>query len=257
VKSEGGWRARGITGYFPAIRPLISIVTVVFNGEKHLAQTIDSVLRQTSHCVEYIVVDGGSSDGTVDILRRYEGQIGYWVSEPDTGIYNAMNKGWELSRGEYIYYLGADDVLLSLPIPSLRRACDAGIEIVYGDVHLSDGRTFKSRYGWELLFNNTLHHQGLFLKRTICPRSPFDEHYRVFSDFDLNQRLYARKAHALFVKGPIARFSVDGVSNDRASSREFFQVIGNNFGPFAMGIAYLLARFRGLTLVVRRWIALT
>jgi len=89
--------------------PLVSIITVVFNGERYLEQTIEAVLGQTYTNVEYIVVDGGSSDCTVDILRKYEGCIDYWVSEPDAGIYDAMNKGLSLASGQIVGIINADD----------------------------------------------------------------------------------------------------------------------------------------------------
>ena len=89
--------------------PLISIVTVSYNAAATIEDAIRSVLQQTYPHIEYIVIDGGSKDGTVDLLRRYDTQISHWVSEPDKGIYDAMNKGIALATGEYIGFLNADD----------------------------------------------------------------------------------------------------------------------------------------------------
>ncbi|MEA1893278.1 MAG: glycosyltransferase [Campylobacterota bacterium] len=91
-------------------KPLISIVTVVFNGEKHLEQTIQSVVNQTYKNIEYIIIDGGSTDGTVDIIKKYEDKISYWVSEKDSGIYDAMNKGIDVANGEWINFMNAGDI---------------------------------------------------------------------------------------------------------------------------------------------------
>ena len=96
-----------------SVRPLVSVVTVVFNGEKYLEETIQSVINQTYDNVEYTLIDGGSTDGTVDIIRKYEDKIAYWISEPDNGIFDAMNKGADKATGEYIYYLNAGDVFYS------------------------------------------------------------------------------------------------------------------------------------------------
>ena len=89
--------------------PLVSIITVVFNGERFIEKTINSVISQTYKNIEYIIIDGGSTDKTLDIIRQYEDRIDYWISEPDNGIYNAMNKGIKLSRGKLIGLINSDD----------------------------------------------------------------------------------------------------------------------------------------------------
>lgn len=108
-KFEGGLRTQG---YFKQNSPenaLVTIITVVFNGEKYLEETILSVINQTYNNVEYIIIDGGSTDGTLEIIGKYENAIDYWVSEPDQGIYDAMNKGISLSLGKYIGLINSDD----------------------------------------------------------------------------------------------------------------------------------------------------
>jgi len=106
---EGGLRTRDYFKQSYPGRPLISIVTVVYNGAKHLEQTILSVLKQSYPNVEYLIIDGGSTDGTLEIIRQYEEAIDYWISETDKGIYDAMNKGISLASGDYIVFLNADD----------------------------------------------------------------------------------------------------------------------------------------------------
>src|SRR5688572_26809863 len=91
--------------------PKVSIITAVYNGDLYLEQTIQSVLAQTYANIEYIVIDGGSKDGTVAILKKYASKLAYWVSEPDKGIYDAWNKGVQAATGEWIAFLGADDLL--------------------------------------------------------------------------------------------------------------------------------------------------
>jgi glycosyltransferase involved in cell wall biosynthesis len=92
--------------------PLITVITVVLNGEKALEETIKSVISQTYPNVEYIIIDGGSTDGTLDIIKKYEDYIDYWVSEPDKGIYDAMNKGIKVASGFYYVFLGSDDKII-------------------------------------------------------------------------------------------------------------------------------------------------
>jgi glycosyltransferase involved in cell wall biosynthesis len=93
--------------------PLITVITVVYNGAKYLEDTIKSVINQTYPNVEYIIIDGGSTDGTIDIIKKYEDYIDYWVSEPDKGIYDAMNKGIKVAIGEYFVFLGSDDIMIN------------------------------------------------------------------------------------------------------------------------------------------------
>ncbi|HLY96654.1 MAG TPA: glycosyltransferase family 2 protein, partial [Sideroxyarcus sp.] len=108
-KIEGGARLRGSRKQPLPGKPLITVITVVFNGVATLEHTIRSVIEQTYANVEYIVIDGGSTDGTVDILRKYDADIDYWVSGRDAGIYDAMNKGIALAGGDYIGMLNSDD----------------------------------------------------------------------------------------------------------------------------------------------------
>jgi len=251
-KVEGGKRTRGLFAEKSDAKPLISVITVVRNGEKYLEQAIRSVIEQPYPSIEYIIIDGGSSDGTMDIIRRYEEQIDYWLSEPDQGIYEAMNKGWSISRGDYVYYLGSDDVLLSLPISVLSEAYRNDVDIVFGDVRLNNGRHFRSRYGFQLLLNNTLHHQGLFLKRSLFDSSPFQEVYKVFSDFDLNQRLFKQRKRALPAHETVAMFRLTRPS-DQFSRAEFFQIVRSNFGIVVMMVSYLFLKARGLVFRLQGW----
>src|SRR6185369_15072253 len=109
LKGEGGLRVQGYFKKSLPSKPLVTVITVVFNGAKHLDDTIRSVITQTYDNVEYIIIDGGSTDGTLDIIKKYEGKIDYWVSEKDKGISDAFNKGISLSTGNIIGIINADD----------------------------------------------------------------------------------------------------------------------------------------------------
>jgi glycosyltransferase involved in cell wall biosynthesis len=109
---RGGRRLLGLSATGTSTIPLVSIITAAFRAQDHISKCIESVLAQTYPNIEHIIVDGASDDGTVDILRRYDDEVDIWTSEPDTGIYAAWNKGLTLARGEWIAFLGADDVYL-------------------------------------------------------------------------------------------------------------------------------------------------
>lgn len=108
-KGEGGLRTKGYFKTSFEDKPLITVITVVYNGEKYIEETIQSVINQTYDNVEYIIIDGGSTDGTLDIIRKYENAIDYWVSEKDRGIYDAMNKGISCATGEWVALINSGD----------------------------------------------------------------------------------------------------------------------------------------------------
>ena len=131
---DGGARTRGRLAEGTFERPLVSVITVVFNGARHLEETITAVASQTYPNLEHIVIDGGSTDGTIDILRRYDDKLGYWMSEPDAGLYDAMNKGVALVEDpdSYILFANADDSLYSPDAIERAIALGTGADLVYG-----------------------------------------------------------------------------------------------------------------------------
>lgn len=174
--------------------PVISIVTVVFNGAKTLRATIESVVPQLNEDVEYIIIDGGSSDGTQDIIQEYSRYVEYWVSEPDRGIYNAMNKGLVASRGEYVHFLNAGDTYVSADcIDGLRN-----VVRVYRPKYIS--------YTVEYLMPNgdvrhlsmvgdvdTICHPGLVVRADLYKKNMFNEGIRYASDIEFFLRVINRE----------------------------------------------------------------
>ena len=175
--------------------PLVSIITVVRNGMPFIAKTIESVLSQTYPEIEYIVIDGGSTDGTLDCIRRHEAAIGQWISEPDQGIADAFNKGLRRSSGAYRMFLNADDWLADPD--AVARLISAARDrnwpqVIYGDCDLYDrdgGRVLSRtciRYSRsEFLRGVTLPHPGLLTHSDYFTRyGEFDTSFRIAMDFE-------------------------------------------------------------------------
>ncbi|MBV5338625.1 MAG: glycosyltransferase [Deltaproteobacteria bacterium] len=229
----------------------ISVVTVVKNGVSHLEETILSVIEmKTTTDIDYLIIDGGSTDGTTDIIRKYSDQISYWISEPDSGIYDAMNKGWAVAaENSFILFLGAGDRIISLPDTTSFHKND----VVYGDVLLGEKTVFKSRADFHLNFYNSLHHQALLVNKSFYPSPPFNGCYRIYADFDFNQRLKKLGANFIYSPGFIGYAHPGGVS-DRGCFSESLTVISANYGfmwatvalsgYYAMKLCPVLKRFR-------------
>jgi len=228
-QSEGGLRTQGYFKTSLPDKPLITIVTVVFNGDKFLEETIQSVINQTYDNVEYIIIDGGSTDGTLDIIRQYEHAIDYWVSERDGGIYDAMNKGWALSMDfTRILFLGAGDIIRTMPTAA--EILENSDKIIYGVVALHD-RIFKSISNWRLKLGNTLHHQALLVPKKHHKSPPFDLAFRVYADYDFNLRLYMKGVEFVFSPSFESYALPDGISA-KLDIAEMSRVSRNNCGLF-------------------------
>src|SRR5574341_1280947 len=176
ARAEGGLRTRGqFYKKSENERPLVSVITVVRNGEKYLEQTILSVINQTYDNIEYIVIDGGSTDGTLDIIRRYDNQIAYWMSEPDSGIYYAMNKALDLIKGMGHIFFNAGDYFVS-DVFSKTPKIPSFIPVYYKDI---SGKLRKVRIrDYRQAIPNC--HQGIIFE-TKAVR--FNTNYKIASDY--------------------------------------------------------------------------
>jgi len=197
-------------------QPLISVIVAVFNAAKTLQRCIDSVMGQTYQHKELIIIDGGSTDGTVEILKANSDKITYWESKPDRGIYHAWNKALGRAEGEWICFLGGDDYfwqrnVLECVVPHLRQAAAVQVGVVYGRLAIvnakgeileMEGQPWEDserRFQQEMAIPHvgTMHHQSLFARHGL-----FDESFRIAADYDFLLR--ELKSHrATFVPGLI------------------------------------------------------
>jgi len=171
--------------------PLFSVILVVFNGAATIGTALQSVLSQERSLFEIVVVDGLSTDGTLDIVRSYADKIAVRISEADRGIYDAMNKGVAAARGRWIYFLGADDTLCDCVETVAKHLADDRT-IYYGDVYKTGSRTiYGGSFGpWRLLRKNICH-QAIFYPRSVFNFHQFNLEYPLYADWELNLRCYA------------------------------------------------------------------
>lgn len=209
----------------------ITVITVCFNAAETIADTIRSVASQTYHDLEYIVIDGGSNDDTVSILKRFSAQISYWTSEPDNGLYDAMNKGLSAATGDYVGFLNSDDFFFSSSVLQDVAAAiqQVGADATYGDCLIVDAedpsvirRYYSSRYfkTWHLRFGNIPPHASIYIRRTLLiAEGGFKTHFKIAADFDLLLRIFLkRKAKLNYVPNIITRNRGGGISNNGLQS---------------------------------------
>lgn len=220
--------------------PTITVITVVYNRVNTIEQTISSVVNQTYPYLEYIVIDGGSTDGTVDIIKKYEKQIAYWVSEKDAGIYDAMNKGVRVATGDYIEFLNSDDCFCSYNIISqVVKEIDEDTDILSCWIYVVDE---KSKREWVVTNSHAVNkrqynggmipHPGMFTKKRLLEKYPFDVRLKIASDYKFFLTCYYDDTIRFkYINFPVVYFSNAGISsNENFEAKEIERELGKNFG---------------------------
>lgn len=216
--------------------PRISVVTVCFNSAETLESTILSVINQTYPDVEYIVIDGGSTDGTVDIIKKYAHRIAYWVSEPDNGIYDAMNKGVRAATGDYMNFMNAGDCfydnrVIERCVPYLKTDPDVAFGSVYGINPTGDNAEVKPHPFYKQTRKRKypgICHQGTFVKSALQKQHGFDTRYSIAADFNLLSIIYRDGGKFFEMPHCIATYETTGFStrDHRQRMREFAEISG-------------------------------
>lgn len=198
--------------------PLVTVVTVVFNCVSSIESTILSVIGQSYDNVEYIIVDGGSTDGTVQILQKYDQYIDYWISERDGGIYNGMNKGISLSTGQWINFMNAGDRFhSSKTIENVAEFLDENFAVVGGGVRYiydSDNtRTKHMEVKFSGFYMSVPHHQASFINNRLMKHFKYDESFRIRGDLNFMALLHARKHRFRMIREVVCDVDTNGVSS--------------------------------------------
>jgi glycosyltransferase involved in cell wall biosynthesis len=162
----------------------LSIITVNYNDAAGLERTIKSVISQTFHDYEFIIIDGGSTDGSVNIIKKYEQYINYWISERDGGIYPGMNKGLRQAKGEYVNFMNGGDSYHSADVLERIFSLDINADIITG-AHFGSPHPNVGKNGISLLslYTGAVDHQASFIRREIALRHPYDENFKIVSDW--------------------------------------------------------------------------
>jgi len=195
--------------------PLVSIITVVYNGEKKIEQAIQSVLGQSYKNIEYIIIDGGSKDGTMEIVKKYQDQL-RWISEKDEGISDAFNKGIKIASGEIIGIINADDWYENDAIEHVVKNFQ-GNDVIYGDMRMwgNEKIEFVVKGNHEILKDEmTVNHPTVFIAKACYDKfGLFDKSYRCAMDYDLLLRLKVNNCRFKYVPKILANMSLAGFRN--------------------------------------------
>lgn len=210
-------------------QPLVTIITVVYNSAEHLAQAMESVLNQTYPLVEYIVIDGGSTDGSLDIIKRYESQLDYWISERDKGIYDAMNKGVALARGAWIGFKNADDWFVPEAVSLASQLFAQQPAVIYGNtLKVWQQQPFEASLltsnHHDLPWRSCVDHRSAFLRADLHKARPYDLRFRLAADYDLMLE-WLQQGHLFMHTGQVHGCMRFGGASDRSSIyREIFDI---------------------------------
>ena len=220
--------------------PRVSVIIVTYNAAEYLQNCLDSIYSQQYPNIDIIIIDGKSTDGTIEILEKNTSKIHFWLSEKDNGIYDAMNKALKHITGQWVYFLGADDELLPEFSTMIGELKDAN-GIYYGNV-LKDGVKHSG-----LIAPYYMAKGGIFHQAIIYPKSVFDEYsyntkYKIAADYAMNMKLYKDKRYKfIYIDIIIAKYNHTGISSrmvDEAFEKDKTALILANFG-FKIGARYL------------------
>ncbi|MEM7086967.1 MAG: glycosyltransferase family 2 protein [Bacteroidota bacterium] len=205
-------------------KPFLSIITINYNDAAGLERTMNSVLEQGFSEFEYIVIDGGSNDGSAELIKQRAGRLAYWVSEKDSGIYNAMNKGIAVAQGDFLLFLNSGDLLTGktalqdfISHPSFKG------DIIYGDYKFEQGaKVYPDQLYPAYFMKTSLPHQSTFFKKEVFERmGTYDESYKMGGDRDFFIKCYL-SGEFQFVHVPyfLSFFNLDGISNNESHRKQ-------------------------------------
>ena len=236
---------------------ILSIITVNYNNLKGLKKTCESVISQSVKDFEWIVIDGGSTDGSEDLLEENKDQIAYWVSEKDSGIYEAMNKGIRVAKGDYLQFLNSGDSLADADI--IKRFCDRNNteDVIYGNAIIVDGNDQEvNRFHapdfvrFSFFFSHALNHQATFFSKACFMNYMYNEKNRIASDLELYMHLMYQGFSFTKWNEYVVRFETGGLSTVDTGNSEFSGIV-NRILPIGIKADYKeMIQFRDVDLAI-------
>lgn len=221
-------------------KPKLSVITIVYNNVRDIERTVLSVLNQSYSNIEYVVIDGASNDGTMDILKRYESKITRLVSEKDKGIYDAMNKGLALATGDYVLFMNSGDEIYDTKTVEKIFASEADADIYYGETEMYDQdwnslglRRHKApeQFTWkDFKYGMSISHQAIYIRKSLT--EPYDLSYQLSSDIDWILKVAKKAKKIVNVRTYVAKYLVGGMSKKkhRQSLKERFMIFSKHYG---------------------------
>ena len=229
------------------------MITVVYNNARDIERTLLSVLNQTYSNIEYIIIDGASTDGTLDIINQYKDRITQIISEPDKGIYDAMNKALALATGDYVLFMNSGDELYSPQTVAQVFAAATDADIYYGETEMINdkGESLGQRrhkapeqFHWRSFkYGMNVSHQAIYIKRLLV--EPYDPQYQLSADIDWIIRAAKKAKRIVNVHQYVAKFLVGGTSKakHRQSLQERFNIMKRYYGLVPTVLNHLVIAF--------------
>jgi glycosyltransferase involved in cell wall biosynthesis len=237
--------------------PLVTIITVVFNSKEFLEGTITSILQQSYKNIEFIIIDGGSTDGTIDIIKKYSSQIAYWSSEPDKGIYDAMNKGIAASKGDYLWFINSGDQIYSADtLEKTIEVSEKCADVYYGETEIVDESGDKLRMRrhkapevltWKSFRTGMMvSHQSIIVRKNLTPL--YDLKYKVSADIDWCLKILKKSEIICNSHLILSKIVKQGFSKkfQKTSLKERFWIMAKNYGFFTTVFYHFVIAVRAL-----------
>ncbi|MBC7567393.1 MAG: glycosyltransferase [Pedobacter sp.] len=243
------------------MQPKLSVITIVYNNVKDIERTMLSVLNQTYPNIEYILIDGDSKDGTMEVIRKFQNRLAKFISEPDHGIYHAMNKGLALATGEYVLFMNSGDEIYSTETVEDVFQSSESADIYYGETEMYNEQwqslgqrrhCAPENFNWHSFkYGMSVGHQAVYIKRSIT--EPYDLQYKYSSDIDWVIKAAKKASSIVNTHIYVAKYLVGGMSKKKhfASLIERFSIFKKYYGLIPNLINHVVIALNLLTYFVK------